>query len=356
MERLILLSAAEQVAAHLRRELIAGRWSGRIPGADRLAKELGVGRDSVDAALKRLDREGLLVNQGRRRGRRIGEVVAAEDRKKIRVAVLLFSHEDRGIDYMLRMEHELTERGHEVVYPRKTLIELGMNVERVAGVVSRTEADAWIVQAGSREVLEWFAAREAPVMAMFGRRRSLPIASVGPEKIPAIRATTRRLLGLGHRRIVFLTRRVNREPEPATAMRAFIKELEAHGINVGPYHLPDWEESVAGLDARLKSLFRVTPPTAMIIDEAPFFVAVRHFLGLLKLAVPEDVSLVCTDDDPAFAWCTPQVAHIRWDRGMVARRITQWVSNITKGKKDSMQSSIPAEFVSGETIGPVKIQ
>ena len=41
--------------------------------------------------------------------------------------------------------------------------------------------DAWVIIAGSREVLEWFVEQQIPAFALFGRRDGLPIAGVGPD-------------------------------------------------------------------------------------------------------------------------------------------------------------------------------
>ena len=144
---------------------------------------------------------------------------------------------------------------------------------RVARLVRRTEADAWVVGAGSREVLEWFAAQPVPVLALFGRRRGLPIAGVGPDQVSAHVAVARRLIELCHRRIVMLARRMRRLPVPGAVERAVFDEMAAHGIATGAFNLPDWEETSEGYHGCLKELFRLTPPTAMIIDEAPFLVA-----------------------------------------------------------------------------------
>ena len=100
-------------------------------------------------------------------------------------------------------------------------------------------------------------------------------------------------------------------------VRAFLEELNAHGITPGSYHLADWEESPEALYKCLESLFRITPPTALIIDEAPFYVAALQFCSSRGLRVPEDVSLVCADPSPTFEWSQPTVAHIRWETGPV---------------------------------------
>ncbi len=70
--------------------------------------------------------------------------------------------------------------------------------------------------------------------------------------------------------------------------------------------------------------------------------------------MPEDVSLVCTDPDPGFAWCLPSVAHIRWDYRPVVRRVVRWVNNVALGKDDRRQSRTKAEFVEGGMVGRVK--
>jgi LacI family transcriptional regulator len=219
-------------------------------------------------------------------------------------------------------------------------------------MVEGIEADAWVVCGGPRELLEWFAARDTPAFALFGRRGGLPLAGTGPDKPSTYATAVRHLLGLGHRRIVLLTRSARRLPQPGAPERAFLDALRTAGIAPGPYHLPDWEETPAGFHACLGELFRVTPPTALIVDEVGFFFATQQFLARRGRRVPEDVSLVCTDADPHFDWCRPSIAHIRWDSAPVIRRIVNWVANVNRGKADLRQTYTPAEFVPGGTIGP----
>jgi DNA-binding LacI/PurR family transcriptional regulator len=130
--------------------------------------------------------------------------------------------------------------------------------------------------------------------------------------------------------------------------------MKAQGLTPGIYNLPDWDETVMGLQSYLESLFRYTPPTAIIADEAPFYFAVRHFLAARGLSVPGDVSIVCTDGDRNFAWCTPSVAHIRWDHLPLVLRVMKWANNVSHGKDDNRQTFIKAEFVPGGTIGRAK--
>ena len=347
------LTIAEQVSEHLRGELMRGRWSGLLPGSRQLSEELEVNIKTVEVALRQLECEGVLAGQGVGRKRRImvpdGKMVSP-----LRVALLKYDPLSHAAGYMIDLQHLLAEAGHTAFFPDKSLTELGMNVPRISRFLAGLNAAAWVVTAGSRELLEWFAAQPMPVFALFGRREGLPIAAIGPDKPPAVAAATRHLLGLGHRRIVLLARRERRMPEPGKSERLFLDELENHGIPSGSYHLPDWEETIDGFHDCLDSLFRVTPPTALIIDEAPFFVAALQFLAHRRIMVPEEISLVCSDDDPAFAWCKPMVTHIRWDTRPVVRRIVRWAANVSRGRRDVRQTLTRAEFVPGGTVGVVK--
>lgn len=347
------LSAVEQLTEHLRMELSDGTWSSTMPGGDRLAKALGVRRSTVEGALQQLEQDGWLMNQGRRR-RRLIKLPESSKHTSLRVAMLLFEPSDTGLEVIGQTRYLLEQAGHVLVDVSKTLCEMRMDVARVAQLVEQTKADAWVIAAGSKEVLEWFAQRREPAFAMFGRRQRVDIASVGPDTTPTIREVVRRLVELGHQRVVMFSRRERRLPEPAQFERAFLEELEACGCLTGAYNLPDWEGTKDGFQAALKSLFHLTPPTALIIHEAPHFIAALQFLARKGIRIPHDVSLICTDPDQSFSWCEPEMAHISWDVGKAARRVVRWARNVNRGKPDKRQTNIRAEFIEGGTVGPVK--
>ena len=153
---------------------------------------------------------------------------------------------------------------------------------------------------------------------------------------------------------MLLTRTPRRIPEPGLVELAFLAALAAHGIPSGSYNLPDWEENAVSFHARLDALFRVTPPTALILDEVPFFMAAMHFCASRGIRVTDDVSLVCTDPDPTFDWFVPSVAHIRWEATPLVRRALRWADNISRGKDDRRQTETRAEFIAGGTLGRAK--
>jgi biotin operon repressor len=147
-----------------------------MPGRNELAVELGFNGKTVEAAIKLLEKEGLVVGQGAGRKRRIvsPETLASP---KLRLAILDYEPKGETEARTIELQQLLGEVGHSVFLTEKSLLDLKMDVRRISQLVKNTQADAWVVCSASREVLEWFAQQEMPVLAHFGRRRELPIAA-----------------------------------------------------------------------------------------------------------------------------------------------------------------------------------
>ena len=323
-----------------------------MPGRNFLATELNVSPKTVEGALAQLENEGFLIGQGPGKKRLVTPQSEKGSTCSMRIAIFDYEAPLQKGDDMTELFHRLENAGHRPFYTSKSLLDLKMNPKRVAREASETSADAWIVCAGSREVLTWFAEQEKPVMALFGRRRGLPIAGVGPDHVSASREAARRLIELGHKRIVLISRKDRRSGGGGGPERAIFDEMSHHGLSVGPYNMPEWEESAEGLQQLLDSLFKITPPTALIIDEAFVYHAVQSHLAQRGILSPAQVSLICCEPDSTFAWCHLSVSFTSWDHRPVIRRVETWARNIAQGKTDRRQTLTKAEFIEGGSIGP----
>jgi hypothetical protein len=353
MENMRILSASGQLAEYLKEQIRARKWTNTMPGESWMMAQLQVGRGTVRAALAQLEEEGILAPCGQGKSRSIVMNRDGFTTRKIRVRIFLYEKKDRGDIDNSSLLAELLEAGMDADFSGKSLKDLGMQVDRVARYVNRNPADAWIVSAASREVLEWFAGQASPALAMYGRHKELPIAAASPIMVPGQTAAVQRLIELGHKRIVMLTREERRKPRLSHPEQVFIDQLEAAGIPTGDYNLPDWEESREGLGRLLDELFRFSPPTALFFQEAQLFIAARSHLADRGIVAPGDVSLVVADDDPSFVWCSPFPSHIHWDYRPVVRHVVRWAKNVAAGKEDRRKLGVEAQFVEGGTIGPV---
>lgn len=354
MKPVSLHSAANQVASHMRGEILRGAITGTLPGIHTLAKGLAVNHKTVKAAVGLLEREGILIPQGVGRARRIVLPTETGALTSLRVAILNHDPPHALERYAVEMLYALLDSGHRAFFSGKSLVEMRMNPERVMKHVADTAANAWVVVSGSHEILQRMITFETPVFSLSGRKDDLPIAWSGPLKSEATRQATRRLVELGHRRIVMIVRADRRLPTLGVSEQAFIDELQDHGIPTGPYHLPDWIETADGLHACLDSLFRSTPPTALILDEPACFFAVQQHLLSKGLRVPRDVSLVCRNAHPDFDWFQPKVAHIDWNYEVVLKALLRWASACTNSRTHHRETPTKAIFVDGGTIGPAR--
>lgn len=344
-------TASEQVADHIHSQIIEQRMRGEIPGIHQLAKDLMVNHKTVKSALEILQKQGLLVSQGPGKPRRIRTQRIGKARN-LRIAFLLYEPSDRKNEDILNMSHQLVEAGHHPFYAKKTLAELSMNVNAISRLVDRTHADAWVVEAGSLPVLEWFSKQSFPTFALFGRAAGLPIASALAYTIPAVQEALNHLISIGHRRIVMIAREDRRKPKPGFTEQLFIETLEARGIPTGSFNLPDWEETPRGLHSLLDSLFRHTPPTALLIQGAEFVTATMLYCAHHGIKIPKQLSVISMDSDRNFTWCEPEISHISFESEPLVRRYMTWINNLSIGKDDRQMMTVEATFVRGETTAP----
>ena len=346
------LSLVEQTAHHVRDGIDKGQWTRHLPGVVELAKRFAVSKDTVRAAVQLLEKEGALKASGAGKRRTIVRKRPTR-RQSLRVAILLEddlpSNNAHSLELILAIKYAIDAAGHVCVIGEKSLKQMS-GLLQVARFVRSTKADAWIVYGGRRDVLEWFARRKIPTLAIGGRCLGLPIAATYADVARAMAATVDALVTRGHRRIVLLCGTVWREPSPGRSAQTFLDSLQRHGIKVSGYNIPSWEETPEGFEAMMKSLFRVTPPTALFITEPSFCVAARIFLAERGLKVPGDVSLVSMLPDPAFSLHHPVIAHFEWTTPALVNRATQWVNAVTQGKGDHETIVFHAKFRPGGTI------
>jgi DNA-binding LacI/PurR family transcriptional regulator len=293
----------------------------------------------------------VLVSQGPGKPRRIHAQGIGKARK-LRIAFLLYEPADRKNEDILNMTHQLVEAGHYPFFAKRTLVELSMGVNAVSRLVEKTQADAWVVEAGSLPVLDWFSKQAFPAFALFGRAAGLPIASALAYTIPAVREAVNHLISIGHRRIVMIAREDRRKPKAGFTEQLFLDTLEARGIPTGSFNLPDWEETPRGLHSLLDSLFRHTPPTALLIQGAEFTTATMLYCAHHGIRIPKQLSVISMDPDKNFAWSKPEISHISFDRNPLIRRFMTWINNLEKGKDDRQMMTADAIFVRGNTTAP----
>ncbi|BCU75847.1 substrate-binding domain-containing protein [Luteolibacter sp. LG18] len=351
------LSLVDQTALHLQQGIEAGRWRGPLPGVVRLAGELGVSKDTAEAALVALEARGWIVSRGRGRRR---EVVADRSpetlHRSLRIGMLLRDDLPKSPAYMqelcLKLVHDLEALGHQPVLAPKSIGDLGLDPARVGRMVAKFRADAWIISGAPPDVLDGFHHRGLPFLSLGGHVSSYPMASASISSAKAVDATVDHLIDLGHRRIVLVCLPDWVRPVPGPMVSHFFRKLQAAGLPASEYNAPFHETTPEGFGKLLESLFRLTPPTALIVPHMHYAFAAMSFLASRGLSVPRDVSLVVRSPDPAFDWVRPHIAHFHYPVDALFRRILRWVDACSKGLPDHESLAVDAVLVPGESLAP----
>lgn len=351
----------DQTVDHLRERIHSGEWGGHLPGERRLAALLGVSRPTVVAAVARLVAEGSLINNGARRGLKIDLSVRDEKtrKKSLRVTILLRWPLERvspaSQRTVLRIMTLYRSLGHAIDHVAIPAGADHRKADYLQKLVRAHPSDAWIAVDGTAEALAWFVARGLPVFAVAGSFHGLPVAAgFGMDTRPVMKTVVRRLVALGHRRIVLICFRTAREPEPGPMLRTFREELTEAGIKPGEYNVPDWEETPQGVLHLLESLFHLTPPTAILCHNLGVSVAVHTFLARRGLRIPGDVSLVSLVGADALAYWSAlgvRFAHVEVNAATHFNRLRRWTDNLVKGREDTRQVFGRGSFIEADTVG-----
>ncbi|PXA03362.1 hypothetical protein DDZ13_11740 [Coraliomargarita sinensis] len=269
-----------------------------------------------------------------------------------RIKILLYEMDERLHSPEAEIQLGLQQSGYRAEFAPKSLKDLNLDPERIASFVKEISCDAWIVIAGPKDVLSWFAEQPFPTLAIFGNLPKGPISGIGPCHLNALKECLEKLIILGHEKISIFSRKERRPPNPGVPERQLLQTLEENGLPITEQTFPEWEESLSGFRASLQSLFATSRPSAVIFQEPELVMAAQQFLYQQGMKIPEHVSVFCTDYDPRFEWSVPAIAHSKWDFREVVSAAVKWAGNVSNGKPETSKNILDAKFIAGETIGP----
>ncbi len=173
-------------------------------------------------------------------------------------------------------------------------------------------------------------------------------------ELGAYRATSF-LLKLGHRRIG-IDVRDDDDPPSRDRLRGYLRAFEAASLPVddamifegvsGPSYL-EWPKR---LHEFLQGLHR---PTALLIHHANRVLHIMEVLQSRGIQVPQDLSLIVIDDDPALAQMTPPLSAIRDPYFEMGRRAITMLLTAGKAGHENQHLALEPELVMRESVLPL---
>ncbi len=348
-----ILTHPEQVAEAIEEEILARKWTDKLPGIVALAKDFNVNRNTIQKALKILEGKQLLASMGQG-SRRLILIPDDPVPRTLKVGMLLYEEVDQSKgEWIFETRHHLEEAGHTVIILPETLSGMKMDVRKIASAVAKCDVDAWLIVAASDNVLRWFVEQKTPILSICGSSKGLPIAAISLDFYFVFVQIMDQLISLGHQRIVCLSREnIAAEYERQLARPGPIaKSLIANGLSFSPYNWPCFENDPDKLHHILDQLFREEPPTAFVVDESFLATVVFHHLIQRGLKIPDDVSLFCSEPPTPLGWGETIISHTDWSSKAMVKPTLQWIKNVALRRADFSHSLISIHYVEGHTIG-----
>lgn len=167
-------------------------------------------------------------------------------------------------------------------------------------------------------------------------------------------AATRRLLQLGHRRIVLLTGEADLYPAR--------ERLRGYRLAFSDFDLPIDEGLIRATGFLAAEGFRHTssllasanPPTAVIAGGIDMLPGVLRAIRVRGLTIPDDISLVATGDSELAELHTPSISVARWDQAEIGRTAAHLLLRRMGESPDAPPEHVllPTEFVHRDSIAP----
>ena len=294
----------QQVCDLILKQIAGGLKNGdRLPTENHLSRKLGVGKSTARRALCDLAEKGIIEQQ---QGR--GSFVANADHPQVRAFSLQairmvgflspFAHYEDGFmrDITLGADQAFDPRRFLMVTKHVHIPHFSES-EVLPGLVHKVGGLLWLssMDAGSRRAIARLLARRFPLVLVDRYLPDVACSSVSTDNTEVGLVGTRHLIGLGHRRILHLTKD---EDITSTNERAegYILAMKRSGLSPWIIRVRDMEDRdkiFARLTAAPKDL-----PSAIFCLNDSLAVAICQHLLQQRIAVPRDISVVGVDDAP----------------------------------------------------------
>lgn len=362
MKPVIRTRTLDLAVSALRDEILAGQWSGQLPGTRILAKRLGISPPTVAAALEQLAADGLLVKPGERKAYQVAATRGQSPGKSRTRRLLILTPEEPSA--LIETSRKILEALRVRMLGKGWLVDSQVvdylhvkHPQRSWDRIIQVDQDTWVIALyGRRPLAEWSIRRKVRMFFLGGTPGDLPMPMVGVKSSRLLELALSRLMELGHWKVLIPL--CDRSETFKEAMRDVTRRaVEGKGHNyLASYHNPESDYLTPDVTGRIiESAFAVDPPTALVFLDWKELVTAYCVLSKLKLSVPNDVSLVLLNDQTEAGWFLPELCRFRFPERRIVNTMVAWLEGRSK-LGETAQVSLLADFIEGGTMTPPKVR
>jgi LacI family transcriptional regulator len=359
---LIRSSLVTQVADAIRAEVLRGAWKEWLPSERDISRSLHVSRNTCRGGLRVLQRE-MLLEPIKGRGIRLTKLAAGQTRSiadpSHSVGVIMPlplarmpPHSGVVLD---ELKDELTLSGNQIHLHDGSTFYSGNPDKALERLVAHNRHDCWILTRSTEPMQKWFMKRSIPCVVSGSLYPGIKLPSADQDRRAMCRHAAGRLISLGHRRLVFLNRRVRAagDVESELGFMEGVKASSHADLDARVLYHEDTRDSTVLL---LDGLWRrsAAPPTGLLIANSYCYLSAMSALARNGLRVPADVSLISRDDDTFLVYLLPEPARYVLDHSQLARKISSLIRALLSHAGAKLEpAKIISRFEAGSSCGAV---
>lgn len=323
------VSLVRDVAKALRQTILAGEWEHHIPSERQLCEQLHVSRETLRAALRELEEQGLVQRNARHR-RKVLRPEGAASPHLAKVVILspapMEQWESRIILRIDRLRQYLVSTNTELIVRHGARFFSATRHHALEALVKEENASCWVLAGSTPEVQRWFADNKLPAIVMGPCFEDIAINSLDLDFRSLCRHAAGTLIGLGHERISLIVR--DHESAGDHNSRVGFYEAFQKGKNTLEPLLLRYDGTILSLQRNLDRQFlSAHPPTALIGPARQIHTAVLH-LAQRRIIASQNYAFISRDDDPILDSMIPSVARYCYNQTNVAHRLFLAISRI----------------------------
>jgi LacI family transcriptional regulator len=184
--------------------------------------------------------------------------------------------------------------------------------------------------------------------------RPMQVPVVAVENRQAARTAVEHLLGLGHRRIAFISGTAG-TGQSAEREQGYVDALLAAGLAADPALMVSGAFSqTSGYAATEHLLALADPPTAIFAANDEMAFGALDAINSKGLKVPDNISVIGFDDIPTSSYVFPKLTTMRQPFAAMAQRAVTEVVELIEGKPNvAVKIAFPLELVVRGSTGPL---
>lgn len=328
-------SLARRVADGLRTEIESDRWLRELPGIRMLCEEYRVSKQTMMVAIRHLEADGFVSGARAGKSRLVLKMGSKGSTEAHRVMIITSkSLEDLpSVDRQLTqsLKKSLDSRGHECATIVLEAIADKSGIEFLEGVFELNLAELYIVHGVHPVCRDWLDQQSRPVVYLGGYSSMTRFPSVAFSYVDRCRIALKELQFWQHQRVVLLL------PEAMQGVAEELSEVEemvsglfeSFGLAYSRFNSPRWSGGTDACYLALEKSLHLTPPTAVILSESSMVPTMMSLLIRKGLRYPEDISIICLEDDSVLSLYRPPVSYMMTSPELLVKKVLTIVDEMS---------------------------